>query len=220
MKQLRASLRAIAAAEMAQDSAHDLAHLDRVWRNCLKIAPQEQGDLRVLLAGAYLHDLVNLAKDAANRAEASQLAAAAAPPHLRDLNYSETEIAEVQHAIASHSFSAGIEPVSREAKILRDADRLDALGAIGLARSFAVSGQLGRAIYHPKDPFAQHRSPDDSQYALDHWPLKLLQLPETMLTATGRQLAKRRLLTMARFLTDLAEEIDAPVPTHWIPPCA
>ena len=79
MEALRDALRGIAAQEMAQDSAHDLAHLDRVWASCNRIASAEGGDLRVLLAGAYLHDLVNLPKDALNRAEASTLAAAPTP---------------------------------------------------------------------------------------------------------------------------------------------
>ncbi|SDO89323.1 uncharacterized protein SAMN05216196_11254 [Lutimaribacter pacificus] len=205
---LRQKVRAIAATGMAQDSAHDLAHLDRVWANAQAIAAGEGGaDMDVLCAAAYLHDLVNLPKDAPDRAQASTLSARAAGPHLQTLGFDAQRIAAAQHAIAAHSFSAGIAPETPEACILRDADRLDALGAIGIARAFAVSGALDRALYDPGDPFAATRAPDDQSFALDHWPAKLLRLPDGMTTATGRRLARARIATMLRFARDLADEI-------------
>ena len=216
MIQLRSDLREIALRDMTQDSAHDLAHLDRVWTTCQRIAAVEGGNARVLMAAAYLHDLVNLPKDAANRSQASGMAAQAAAPHLERLGFATRDIQAAQHAIEAHSFSAGIEPKSVEAKILRDADRLDAIGAIGIARAFGVSGQLGRPIYAPEDPFATQRDPDDSQYSLDHWPIKLLRLSEGLITQTAQEIAQGRLETMTRFLADLAAEIDAPVPDHWV----
>lgn len=215
MEALRDALRGIAAQEMTQDSAHDLAHLDRVWASCHRIAFAEGGNLRILLAGAYLHDLVNLPKDAPNRSEASSLAAAAAAPHLTRLGYAPEEVVASQHVIAAHSFSAGIEPQSPEARILRDADRLDAIGAIGLARCFAVSGALGRPLYDPADPFASGRPLDDKAQALDHFPLKLLQLGQGMLTRTGAEIAHERTELMQRFLNDLAGEIGTDAPGHW-----
>ncbi|CUH63490.1 putative hydrolase [Thalassovita gelatinovora] len=215
MDPLRQTLRDIAGRDMAQDSAHDLAHLDRVWSTCTRIAAAEGGNRKVLLAAAYLHDLVNLPKDAPNRTQASQLAAKAAAPHLQTLGFSKTEIAQTRHAIEAHSFSAGIEPETQEARILRDADRMDAIGAIGIARAFAVSGQLNRPIHHPDDPFAIHRTPDDGAYALDHWPAKLLRLADGMTTETGRALAQKRLSSMHRYLSDLADEIGTEPPQHW-----
>ncbi|MCP5995663.1 HD domain-containing protein, partial [Klebsiella pneumoniae] len=77
--------------------------------------------------------------------------------------------AAVEHAIEAHSFSAGIAPQSLEAKIVQDADRLEALGAIGLARVFAVSGALGTALFDADDPFAGARALDDKAFALDHF---------------------------------------------------
>jgi len=215
MPPLHQSLRQIADEHMVQDAAHDLAHLDRVWTTCQDIAETLGVATRPLLAAAYLHDLVNLPKDAPNRADASRLSAEAAAPHLQALGFSPDEISETQHAIAAHSFSAGIEPVSDTARILRDADRLDALGAIGIARAFAVSGQLGRALYAPDDPFAAHRPPDDRTFSLDHWPLKLLRLPDDMLTQQGKEIARTRLATMHGFLDALAAEIGTKPPAHW-----
>lgn len=217
MEALRQQLRQIAAQDMAQDSAHDLAHLDRVWATCQRIAASDGGDLRILLAGAYLHDLVNLPKDAPNRAQASTLAAEAAAVHLTRLGYSGAEVAAVQHVIRAHSFSAGIQPQSPEARVLRDADRLDAIGAIGLARCFAVSGALARPLYDPDDPFARQRPLDDTSQALDHFAVKLLRLGDGMLTPTGRIIAAERTRLMMQFLTELAGEIGAAPPAHWDP---
>jgi len=199
---------------MAQDSAHDLAHLDRVWANVQAIAG-EGTDLTVLLAASYLHDLVNLPKDSPERARASTLAAEEAAPILRALGFDEGRVTATQHAIAAHSFSAGIPPETEEARILRDADRLDALGAIGIARCFAVSGALDRPLYDPEDPFAAARALDDTRQTLDHFRTKLLNLPAGMLTARGREIADARARRMIGFLEDLGAEIGAPLPPDW-----
>jgi uncharacterized protein len=219
-EQLRAALRQITQTQMQQDPAHDLAHLDRVWANAHRIARAEKGaesgaNLRVLMGAAYLHDLVNLPKDAPNRSEASSLSAAAATPILRDLGFNEDEVAATQHTIEAHSFSAGITPNSLEAKILRDADRLDALGAIGIARTFIVAGTMGRAVYDPTDPFATDRPLDDQIWSIDHWHLKLLQLPRDMITAKGREIADKRARLMLAYLEQLSKEIDTDLPDHW-----
>jgi len=217
MQTLRAALRQFAKERMNQDPAHDLAHLDRVWSNAHLIAQTEKGaNQRVLLGAAYLHDLVNLPKDAANRAQASHLSAHAAAPILRELGFSEANIDAADHAITAHSFSANTPPNTIEAKILRDADRLDALGAVGIARTFLVAGALGRPLYDPGDPFAINRLLDDSKWSIDHWQTKLLQLPRTMVTTKGRELAEQRAGRMRAYLNQLADEIGAPHPDHWV----
>ncbi|MEM7317826.1 MAG: HD domain-containing protein [Pseudomonadota bacterium] len=211
---LRTALRKVAARRMSQDPAHDLAHLDRVWINATTIA-NGMANQRVLLAASYLHDLVNLPKDSPDRHLASRRSGEAAVPFLQDLGYLEDEIVQVCHAIEAHSFSAGIEPESTEACILRDADRLDALGAIGIARNFSVSGSLNRALYDPGDPFGERRPLDDTKYSLDHWRAKLLALPEDMLTDAGRAVAENRLALMLHFLEDFARDIGHAVPDSW-----
>lgn len=214
MADLRAALRQIAKDRMATDPAHDLAHLDRVWVNARTIA-NGQANTRVLMAASYLHDLVNLPKDDPDRAMASRHSAREAAPLLRTLGFSEDEITATQHAIAAHSFSAQIPPETPEAQILRDSDRLDALGAIGIARTFAVAGSLGRALYDPADPFAQTRPLDDLRFSIDHWRVKLLDLPKDMLTEGGKTLARDRTARMIQFLEDFAAEIDTPLPPSW-----
>lgn len=212
---LRSRLRGIVAQRMVTDPAHDLAHLDRVWVNARAIADSET-DMRVLLAACYLHDLVNLAKDDPDRHLASRKSASEAEPLLIELGYAQDHIRAIQHAIEAHSFSANITPETPEARILRDADRLDALGAIGIARNFSVSGALGRALYDPSDPFAENRPLDDLHFSVDHWKVKLLGLPDDMLTETGKQIAAERVALMMRFIEELAEEIGSVLPRTWI----
>lgn len=213
---LREALRQALAAVVAEgggDTAHDLAHADRVWANCRAIAFGENIEpTHILMAAAYLHDLVTLPKDHPDRARASMLSATSAGPVMEALGFAPREVAAARHAIEAHSFSAGIEPLSQEAMILRDADRIEALGAVGIARCFAVSGGLGRAPFHPDDPFARDRAADDRAYALDHFAVKLTKLPQGMLTATGRRIAHERADSMRRWLTDLAAELNAPAP--------
>ncbi len=188
--------------EGQNDSAHDIAHIRRVWANCETLS-DARTDKEVLYAACVFHDLVNLPKDAPNRKEASRLSAAAAAPLLADLGFPTSKLTAVQHAIEAHSFSASITPETVEAEILQDADRLDALGAIGIARMFAVSGALGRQLYDPQDPRATHRALDDTRYAVDHFETKLFRLPETMNTAKGRTAADDRCTYMRAFLDAL-----------------
>ena len=191
------------------DAAHDLAHLRRVWANCQRIARAEAVpvDWDVLRAAAYLHDLVNLPKTAPNRNEASALSAKAALDWLKGTAFPAEKLPAVAHAITAHSYSARIQPETPEARILQDADRLDALGAIGLARLFAVAGQTGAALYDSDDPLAQRRALDDRAYALDHLEVKLFPLVETMQTATGRDMAEERADWVAAFRSRLLREI-------------
>ena len=191
------------------DAAHDIAHIHRVWSNAQAIAQKDALEVEqdVLRAATVFHDLVNLPKDAPNRAVASRLSAQAADPILADLGMSAVNRAKVAHAITAHSYSAGIPPETDEARILRDADRLDALGAIGIARMMAVSGALGRAIYDPNDPFAAGRALDDTRWSIDHFETKLFRLADDMLTKTGRRIATDRTRYMRAYLKQLTSEM-------------
>jgi uncharacterized protein len=116
------------------------------------------------------------------------------------------------HAIVAHSFSAGIEPETLEAKIFQDADRLEALGAIGIARTFFTAGRLGSQMFDGDDPFAAARPLDDRRFAVDHFAAKLLRLPSTMRTRGGRALAEERATILRDFLTALGAELARPCP--------
>ena len=190
-----------------RDAGHDVHHARRVRDNAMRIADREGGDRLVLTAAAYLHDLVSPPKDSPDRKRASALSAEAAAPVLRELGFDEEKVAAVQHAIHAHSFSAGVEPTTVEAKVLQDADRLEALGAVGVARTFYTAGLMRSAMFDADDPFAVHRPLNDNRFALDHFAAKLMKLPATMQTSAGRELAEERLGVMHAFLGAIAEEL-------------
>lgn len=206
----RAAIYAAAVADIwagQQDGAHDLGHLHRVWANAQTIAAGESGaDLEVLEAAAYFHDAVNLPKNSPDRARASTLSADLARQVLPGLGFPVAKLEAVAHAIAAHSFSANIPAETLEARILQDADRLEALGAIGLARLYHIGGQMGGGLFHPDDPLALNRPLDDKAHALDHLEVKLFPLVARMQTATGRAMAETRAERLRRHRADLLEE--------------
>lgn len=189
------------------DGAHDLAHILRVWRNVQRLMAQEGGDGTVLVVATLLHDCVDVPKDAPDRRLASRFAADKAAEALAQLGWAQDRIDRVTHAVEAHSFSADVAPRTLEAKILQDADRLDAMGHIGIARCFYVSGRLGRALYDPQDPLAQDRDLDDIAFAADHFQTKLLRLAGSFQTETGNRVAAERHLTLQRFLNGMLQEI-------------
>ena len=189
------------------DPAHDSAHVARVVVSAGKIGAEEGADPWVLVPAAWLHDCVILPKGHPDSSRSSLLAAEAGETWLRENGFPSGHLPAVRHAIEAHSFSAGIEPRSLEARVLQDADRLDALGAIGVARCFVVGGARGRPIYCLEDPFCDQRNADDSRSTLDHFYTKLLRLPGLMRTPAGRREAERRLEFMKSFLQQLREEI-------------
>lgn len=191
----------------SDDGAHDLSHLQRVWASVRRLQREEGGDLQVLLAAALLHDCVAVEKDSPLRSSASRLSAARAGEVLADLGWPTERIAAVRHAIEAHSFSAAITPTSLEARILQDADRLDAIGLIGVARCFQVSGRLGRALYDAEDIDARQRPQDDQRFALDHFHTKLLGLASGFQTTAGARLAQQRHARMVAFLDAFREEV-------------
>jgi uncharacterized protein len=191
-----------------KDPAHDLGHVERVWANCKYLMADEPDvDVAALQMAAIFHDAVNPPKDAPNRHEAAALSAKAAARWLLAQDWPADRIALVTHAIEAHSFSDGVAPMTAEARVLQDADRLEALGAIGLARMFAVSGALGRALFDPDDPLALHRPLDNRAFALDHLEVKLFRIVQTMQTPTGRILAEERAEWMSSFRSRLLREI-------------
>ena len=189
------------------DAAHDRAHVERVVATARRLARAENAQMDVVVPAAWLHDCVVLPKDAPDRAQASRRAAEAAQDFLTDEGYPERWIPEIKHVIAAHSYSGDVAPETIEARVVQDADRLDALGAIGLARCFAVGGALERPLYDPDDPFCDRRAPDDDTYTLDHVYAKLLRLPETMKTEAGQEEADRRAAFLRRYLDQLREEL-------------
>jgi uncharacterized protein len=193
----------------AGDAAHDLGHIRRVVANARRLAAAEGARLEVVLPAAWLHDCVMVPKDSPQRAQASRLAAERAVQWLRAWDYPAALLPGIAHAIEAHSFSAGLVPQTPEAKVVQDADRLDALGAVGLARCLMLGGETGRPLYAAEDPFCARRAPDDRTSCLDHFQTKLLKLEGTMQTASGRREAKKRTEFLQEFIRTLRREIGA-----------
>jgi uncharacterized protein len=203
----RPRLAALAAGGAGADGAHDANHLERVWRNAQELLPSHpEADALVVMAACYLHDLVNLPKNDPERNQASRRSAQLARHQLAWMGFPAERLDAVAHAIETHSFSAGIVPETIEAKIVQDADRLDALGAVGLARMFYTAGRMGASLAHGDDPLAERRPLDDRAFSLDHIPVKLARLPGMMQTAAGRALGEQRLASLLAFRAEFAGE--------------
>lgn len=193
----------------ADDGAHDIAHFRRVWKTAQQLNQAEgaTADELILLAAAYLHDIVSLPKNHPERHLSSRLAAREAAVILLELEFPPEKIPAVCHAIEAHSFSANLPTQTQEARLLQDADRMEALGAIGLARVFYTSGRMQRAMFDPYDPLARHRQLDDQAYALDHFFVKLYKVADSMQTQAGRQMAQARRQLLERYVEDLLQEL-------------
>lgn len=191
------------------DAAHDISHFRRVWATAQQLAEETDADRLAILTACYFHDIVSLAKNHPERSRSSAMAAEQTLAILQSdfPDFPAERYAAVLHAIEAHSFSAGIAPRSEEAKIVQDADRLEALGAIGLARVFAVSGALNNILFDADDPFADRRELDDKKYALDHFQCKLLRLPETMQTEKGRAMALHNARFLVQYMAKLSAEL-------------
>jgi uncharacterized protein len=205
-------------ATMRQDGSHDGDHLLRVMRNSDIILEGErqrgsEPDREVVMAAALFHDVVNVPKDSDERADASVHAAETARQFFQGTGVFDADRLEwVADAIERHSYSRGLEPKRLEGAIVRDADRLEAIGAVGLARCFHVGGQLDRPLWDQGDPFAENRELDDTGYAIDHFFEKLLTIREHMQTETGAEIADRRHGLLTDYLKQLADEIGADWP--------
>jgi len=200
----------LAGEESASDAAHDEGHVRRVVANAKRLAEAEGAELAIVLPAAWLHDCVAIAKNSPERSSASRLAAERAGGFLRAAGYPAEHIAAIEHAIEAHSFSARVAPQTLEAKVVQDADRLEALGAVGIARTLITGGANGTPFYDPAEPFPITRVADDRTSIIDHFFTKLLLLTDTMQTAAGRAAAQQRAQFLKRYLTQLGNEIGVP----------
>ena len=205
-------LRRRAAGRLIDDPGHDLSHALRVALWTIHLAEHEVCP-REAIAAALMHDWINLPKDHPARREASAMSSQEAKMLLPTLGFNGASTDRIARAILTHSFSRGLTPEDPLGDALQDADRLEALGAIGLMRNISTGVQLGARYFHPDDPWAQQRPLDDKAYSVDHHFVKLLKLPETMRTTAGRQEASRRAALLHTFLRALAHELGVEPPS-------
>jgi uncharacterized protein len=192
---------------MDNDTAHDFDHVMRVYKNAQKITKKEKANKKLVLSAVLLHDIVSYPKSSKRSKSSSIESAKKSKLILKKYNFTTEEINIISGSIADHSFSQNKTPQTLEGKILQDADRLDALGAIGIARVFATSGSLNRSFYNTDDPFCTKRNPNDDRWAIDHFFKKLLKLEFTMNTKSGKIEAKKRTKVLKIFLKQIKDEI-------------
>jgi uncharacterized protein len=192
------------------EPAHDFLHVKRVLVNARFIARAEGEDELACGAAALLHELFTYPKGHPESSRAGDVCA----EHARALLIREgapSELVEpVCVAIRDHAFSKGVVPKEAPTRILQDADRLDAIGAIGLARMWATCADMKRPFYSPIDAFCTHRAPDDKSWGLDHVFKKLLVIPERFHTKAARTMGERRVRFLRTYLDELASELEMP----------
>lgn len=194
--------------EMQTDAAHDLSHVRRVVKTARLLALQEGAELAVVLPAAYLHDCFTYPKDHPNRKQSSAIAATKAISFLESIDYPAQYHDAIAHAIESHSFSANITPNTLEAQVVQDADRLDALGAIGVTRCIQVSTLFDATLYNEHDMFAEHRELEDKRFTIDHFQTKLFKIVDTMNTKAAYEEAVKRKAFMQSYLEQLRQEVE------------
>ena len=195
------------------DPVHDFDHILRVLALAERIGATEGADLELLRAAALLHDV---GRDEA-KASSTDHAEFAAARTRQVLNGAPPERVEaVVEAIIAHRFRAGPPPKSLEGRVLFDADKLDAIGAIGVARAFAYSGRIGRRLWTPVTDdyltrWQEGRVEPDEHTAVHEFVVKLSRLKERLFTAEGRRIAEERHAFMTRFFERLADEVTGKV---------
>ncbi len=191
------------------DSAHDFDHVLRVLALAERIAAEEGASLALVRTAALLHD-VGRARAHAEGLDHAQLGAAIARQALA--GQPQGRVDAVAGAIAAHRFRAGPEPTTLEARVLFDADKLDAIGAIGVARAFAHGGAQGQRLWaraEDVDVARWDRTGDDPQQhtPVHEFMVKLSRLRERLTTAAGRRIAEERHAFMVSFFDRLAAEV-------------
>jgi uncharacterized protein len=199
------------------DAGHAFDHTVRVAKLCGHLyldecslnerAPTDL-ELDSAIAAGLLHDCVPVAKDSPLRKQSAELCAREAELWLQEFSWPSAEmVRSIVDAVEDHSYSSGRVPRSPIGQVLQDADRLEALGAIGLYRTIATGIAMGTALFDVMDPWARDRPLDDKRFTIDHFYTKLLKLPETFRTNAARIEAERRAEFLRSFAAQLKSEL-------------
>ncbi len=191
-----------------EDPSHDFQHVLRVTNLAEKIGVREKADLEILIPAALFHDVIVYRKDTPSSKNEADESAELAEQILEEIeNYPKDKIENVKVCIKQCSFSKGITPNLLEAKILQDADRLEATGAISILRTFSSGGQMRRPFYDPTDPFREKTEPTNYDFGIDLFYKRLLLVEKMMHTDTARKMAQRRTEFLRAFLEELKQEL-------------
>lgn len=193
----------------SSDPSHDFSHALRVLRLVKKIGLIEKADLDILIASALFHDVINYSKDSPKSKLSTRDSALKAREILKGIKeYPQEKIYLVEVCILNCSFSKNLQPDLLEARILQDADMLEATGSISIMRTFASCGQMRKAFYDLEDPFCERRNVNAFNYGLDLFYERLLVVESRMFTRTAKLIAKRRTAFLKRFLEELRIELE------------
>jgi uncharacterized protein len=189
--------------------SHDWDHTLRVVRLCERIGPQEGADMVVLRAAAYLHDIGRAAQDSSrgtlcHAARGAEMARAL----LADLPLAPRQCDNIVHCVRSHRFRDDVRPQTREAEVLFDADKLDAIGAVGVARAYLFAGELGACLHNPELSPEQSPAYSRNDTGYREFVVKLSQIKARILTAEGRRLAEERHAFMLSFFERFIDEYE------------
>lgn len=201
---------------------HDMEHVNRVYKMCLRLAENEKDiDLKVLRTAALLHDIARVREDqdSSGKIDHATLGASMAEELLHELDYTVEEVEKVKHCIISHRFRSEHQPETMEAKVLFDADKLDVIGAVGIARSFMIAGQYNNRMYSdaPLEDYIKENlvggKPDGRIKDISlHTPniefeTKSKRIPERLYTQRGRAIAEERMKFMELFFKRLKRDL-------------
>ena len=188
-------------------ASHDWDHTLRVYRLCEKIGPAEQADMEVLRIAAYLHDIGRCYQDASNgRVCHAEKGAEMASPLLQSVPLSENQKKNILHCIRSHRFRGNCLPETNEAKALFDADKLDAIGAVGVARAFLFAGEVGAKLHNSQADVESTQAYTQEDTGFREFKVKLSRIKERMLTQEGRRIAAVRHDFMVAFFDRFLKE--------------
>lgn len=202
-------LKVTAAAMPKDDPSHDMEHIKRVLSAVKLICEKEQkGDLEILIPAAILHDVVTYPKDDPRNKTATDESAEFAGNLLWNYpGYPKDKTIEVRSCILECSWSKGLPASSINSAILRDADRLEAVGAIALMRTFSSGGQMKRPLYNPADPFCEKGIPEGVGCSFDLIYQRLLKVTATLHTETAKNIGLRRRIFLEVFISEFRLEL-------------
>lgn len=193
----------------SDDVSHDLSHAKRVLLNAQRIAKNEKADLDIIVPSALFHDIIVYPKNSKKRYDSQKESAVFAEKILENIgSFPKSKISSVKDCIMECSFGKNILASTIESKILQDADRLEATGAIAIMRTFSSSGQMKRQFYDFDDPFCKKHKPDSMKFALDLFYERLLKVKDMMNTKSAKSIAKKRADFLKKFLSELKFEIE------------
>lgn len=206
--ELLAQLRRAARPYAVQEGGpHGPDHSERVLHSALYLGKKLGANLRILAPAAILHD-IGRSEESAKRGAIchARRGAELAMPILEQLGYEQDEIKAICHAIVAHRYRGAIAPQSLEARILFDADKLDAIGAVGIGRAFLFAGQIGARLHNPEQDHTRTNAYSFEDSAYREFQVKLSKVKEQMQTELGRKLAQERHAFMQVFFAQLTRE--------------